>query len=55
VLDLIIHLQQDQGRTMVLVTHDPSIAARADHVLHMMDGRIVSDSPSSNGNGAKGS
>ena len=55
VLDLIIHLQQEQGRTMVLVTHDPSIADRADRVLHMMDGRIVSDKPSSNGNGATGS
>jgi putative ABC transport system ATP-binding protein len=43
VLDLIIQLQQADGRTMVLVTHDPSIAARASRILHMMDGRIVSD------------
>ncbi len=45
VLDLIIRLQQEQGRTMVLVTHDPSIAERADRILHMVDGRIVSDEP----------
>jgi putative ABC transport system ATP-binding protein len=43
VLDLIIRLQQEQGRTLVLVTHDPSIAARASRTLHMKDGRIVSD------------
>ena len=43
VLDLIIRLQQEQGRTMVLVTHDPSVAARAERTLRMMDGRIVSD------------
>lgn len=43
VLDLIIRLQQEQGRTMVLVTHDASIAARAGRTLRMMDGRIVSD------------
>jgi len=43
VLDLIIRLQQEKGRTMVLVTHDASIASRAGRILHMMDGRIVSD------------
>jgi ABC-type lipoprotein export system ATPase subunit len=43
VLDLIIRLQQEQGRTLVLVTHDPSIAGRASRTLHMKDGRIVSD------------
>ena len=43
VLDLIIRLQQEQGRTLLLVTHDPSIAARASRTLHMKDGRIVSD------------
>jgi ABC-type lipoprotein export system ATPase subunit len=43
VLDLIIGLQQERGRTMVLVTHDASIARRAGRILHMMDGRIVLD------------
>ena len=49
VLDLIIRLQQEQGRTLVLVTHDPSIAARASRTLHMKDGRIVSDQRASSG------
>jgi ABC-type antimicrobial peptide transport system, ATPase component len=43
ILDLIIRLQQEQGRTMVLVTHDPTIAERAQRILRMKDGRIVSD------------
>ena len=43
VLDLIIRLQQEQGSTLVLVTHDPSIAERASRTLHMKDGCIVSD------------
>ncbi len=43
VLDLIIRLQQEQGRTMVLVTHDATIAERAGRILGMKDGRIVSD------------
>jgi putative ABC transport system ATP-binding protein len=43
VLELLIRLQQEQGRTMVLVTHDPTIAERAGRILRMKDGRIVSD------------
>jgi ABC-type lipoprotein export system ATPase subunit len=43
VLELLIRLQQEQGRTMVLVTHDPTIAERAGRILRMKDGQIVSD------------
>jgi len=55
VLDLIIRLQQEQGRTMVLVTHDPTIAERAGRTLRMMDGRIVSDQQSAARSAANGS
>ena len=44
ILDLIIQLHRAQKMTMVLVTHDPTIAARASRVIHMIDGRIRSDS-----------
>ncbi len=43
ILDLIVRLQQEQGRTMIMVTHDPSIAERAGRTLQMKDGRVVSD------------
>jgi len=43
VLELLIRLQQEQGRTMVLVTHDPTIADRAGRILRMKDGQVVSD------------
>jgi putative ABC transport system ATP-binding protein len=33
------------GTAVVVVTHDPAIAARAPRVLSMRDGRIVSDGP----------
>ena len=42
VLALLIRLQE-QGRTMVLVTHDPTIAEQAGRILRMKDGQIVSD------------
>ena len=43
VLELLVRLQQERGRTMVLVTHDATIAQRANRVLRMLDGLIVSD------------
>ena len=39
VLALIDELN-DQGRTIVMVTHDEHVAARADRIIHMKDGKI---------------
>ncbi len=32
-----------EGRTVVLITHEPDVAARAKRVLRLRDGRIVED------------
>lgn len=32
-----------QGLTVLTITHDPDIAARAQRVLHISDGRVISD------------
>lgn len=37
-----------EGLTIVMVTHDPGVAARAARVLRLMDGRLVSDEPTAN-------
>ncbi len=42
VLEIIDQLN-DQGKTIVLVTHDPNVALRAHRVLHMKDGLIDRD------------
>ena len=34
----------EEGRTVILITHDNEIAAQAKRVIKIMDGRIVSDS-----------
>lgn len=41
VLDLLETLCREQGVTLIVVSHDPRVAARADRVVHMLDGRIV--------------
>jgi putative ABC transport system ATP-binding protein len=35
----------DDGQTIVMVTHDPHAASYADHVLFLEDGRIVDEMP----------
>ncbi|WP_283744608.1 ABC transporter ATP-binding protein [Sideroxydans sp. CL21] len=35
----------DRGITLVVVTHDAEIGARARRQIHMLDGRIISDNP----------
>ena len=42
ILDLFRRLNRD-GTTLVVVTHDERLAAQAGRVVHMLDGRIVSD------------
>jgi putative ABC transport system ATP-binding protein len=39
----ILHQLNQRGRTIVMVTHDPEIAAHAHRTLHMRDGRIEHD------------
>ena len=31
----------DQGRTVVLITHDPDVAASADRQIHLLDGKVA--------------
>ena len=42
VLDVFTHLNRE-GRTIVLITHEPEVAARAKRVVRLRDGRIVED------------
>ncbi|MCF7521734.1 MacB family efflux pump subunit [Neisseria sp. ZJ106] len=39
----IIHRLHRQGHTVIMVTHDPSIAANANRVIEIRDGEIISD------------
>jgi ABC-type lipoprotein export system ATPase subunit len=48
ILDLFDALNRS-GRTVVLVTHDMSVAARARRIVRLQAGRVVSDEPSAAG------
>jgi putative ABC transport system ATP-binding protein len=44
IIDLMVQLNTDQGTTLVLVTHDLELAARAGRIIRLADGKIVADS-----------
>jgi len=43
VLDLLVRMRDQEGTTLVLVTHDPAIAARAERRVHLAAGRVALD------------
>ena len=43
IIDLLVELNRDAGTTLVLVTHDPALAARARRVVRLAAGAVVSD------------
>ena len=48
VLALFQKLQRQIGQTVVMVTHDLDIARRADRIICLEDGKIVSDTEEEN-------
>ncbi|MBI4521445.1 MAG: ABC transporter ATP-binding protein [Gemmatimonadetes bacterium] len=43
VIDLLIGLNRESRTTLVMVTHDPELAARANRIVRLAGGRIVAD------------
>jgi putative ABC transport system ATP-binding protein len=43
VLDLLIELNRREGTTLILVTHDQTLAARANRIVTLSDGVVTSD------------
>ena len=46
IIELILGLNRTLGSTLVLVTHDPALAAHADRLITLRDGRVVVDEAS---------
>jgi putative ABC transport system ATP-binding protein len=45
ILEILAGLRRREGTTLVLVTHDPAVAALADRLIHLRDGRIEREEP----------
>jgi len=51
ILDLLLGLNRERGLTLILVTHDPKIAARSGRVVRLQDGMIENHEGAANGMG----
>jgi len=40
IMDLLLRLNQEQGTTLIVVTHDPEVASQMQRILHIRDGRL---------------
>ncbi|MBN1400363.1 MAG: ABC transporter ATP-binding protein [Anaerolineae bacterium] len=40
VLEVLSRLHRERGLTLVIVTHDPQVAARTQRIVHLRDGRV---------------
>lgn len=43
IMDLLVRLNEEQGQTLVLVTHDAVVSSRAHRILRMRNGQIVEE------------
>jgi putative ABC transport system ATP-binding protein len=48
IMELFVRLNRDSGITVILVTHEPDIAAFSKRVIRFLDGHIVSDEVTTN-------
>jgi putative ABC transport system ATP-binding protein len=45
IMDLLVRLNREHGITVIMVTHEPDMAAYAGRIIRFLDGRIVDDAP----------
>lgn len=41
ILEVLAEIRRERGQTLLMVTHDPEIAARADRTVELVDGRVA--------------
>jgi putative ABC transport system ATP-binding protein len=45
-MDLLLKLNHEKGTTIVIVTHDPVVAGKAQRTIRLFDGKIVEEEKS---------
>ena len=45
IFELLRRFNRERGTALLIVTHDPRLAARCDRIVNLVDGRIATDQP----------
>ncbi len=43
IIDILKHAHKEYSQTIILITHDETIASQADRIIHIEDGKIIRD------------
>ena len=54
IMSLLLNLNKERGTTLIIITHDPAIAAQTQRVIHLRDG-LLDAAPRPNGQSGSGS
>lgn len=46
IMELLVNLNREQGISVLMVTHEPDMAAYASRIVHFVDGKVASDTAS---------
>lgn len=44
IMELLLQLNKDRGTTLIIVTHDPNVAAQTNRIIHLRDGKVEVES-----------
>jgi putative ABC transport system ATP-binding protein len=43
IMELILRMNSERGTTIIIITHDPTVASRTQRVIRLMDGQLVEE------------
>lgn len=46
IISLLLKLNRERGTTLIIITHDPSVSAQAQRIIHLRDGLVENDTDS---------